>query len=108
MRIAVISDIHGNWHALDAVLNDIEHEGVDEVWCLKDVVGYGPQPNRCVAETLAPSRSQCLMGNHDLAAVGRVDLDGLLARRSYERDVDDRPSSRARRITPSSSRPSRR
>ena len=73
MRIAVISDIHGNWHAFEAVLADIENEGVDEVWCLGDIVGYGPQPNRCVAE--ARTRSDvCLLGNHDLAAIGQVDL----------------------------------
>ena len=53
MRIAVISDIHGNWHALEAVLADIEREAVDETWCLGDIVGYGPQPNRCVTETKA-------------------------------------------------------
>ena len=74
MRIAVISDIHGNWHAFEAVLADIEQEPVDEIWCLGDVVGYGPQPNRCVEE--ARSRSElCLIGNHDLAAIGRVALD---------------------------------
>src|SRR3954454_19938719 len=73
MRIAVISDIHGNWHALEAVLADLEQDPVEEIWCLGDVVGYGPQPNRCVAETRARS-SLCLLGNHDLAAIGRVEL----------------------------------
>jgi diadenosine tetraphosphatase ApaH/serine/threonine PP2A family protein phosphatase len=76
LRIAVISDIHGNWHALEAVLADIEREGVDETWCLGDIVGYGPQPNRCVAETQAHS-AICLLGNHDLAALGKVDLAGF-------------------------------
>ena len=61
MRIAVISDIHGNWHAFAAVLADIERETVDEVWCLGDIVGYGPQPNRCVAEARAHS-ALCLSG----------------------------------------------
>src|SRR5580765_5611018 len=74
MRIAVISDIHGNWHAFAAVLADIEREPVDEVWCLGDVVGYGPQPNRCVAEARAHS-ALCLVGNHDLAAIGKVGLE---------------------------------
>ena len=73
MRIAVISDIHGNWHGLEAVLADIEREQVDEIWCLGDVVGYGPQPNRCVREVRART-AICLMGNHDLAALGRVEL----------------------------------
>jgi predicted phosphodiesterase len=73
MRIAVISDIHGNWHAFAAVLADIEQDPVDEIWCLGDVVGYGPQPNPCVSETRERS-ALCLVGNHDLAAIGRVDL----------------------------------
>jgi predicted phosphodiesterase len=73
VRIAVISDIHGNWHALEAVLADLEREPVDEVWCLGDIVGYGPQPNRCVEETRTRS-ALCLVGNHDLAALGRADL----------------------------------
>ena len=47
MRVAVISDIHGNLHALEAVLAELEHEQPDELWCLGDLVGYGPQPNRC-------------------------------------------------------------
>lgn len=74
MRIAVISDIHANWHALDAVFADLDAEQPDEVWCLGDLVGYGPQPNRCADET--SSRVDfCLLGNHDLGAIGRVSLD---------------------------------
>ncbi len=76
MRIAVISDLHGNWHALEAVLADVQHEGADEIWCLGDIVGYGPQPNRCVEESKAHS-AVCLLGNHDLAALGKVDLAGF-------------------------------
>jgi predicted phosphodiesterase len=72
LRIAVISDIHGNWHAFEAVLADAENAGVDEVWCLGDIVGYGPQPNRCVEETRGRA-SLSLIGNHDLAALGRVE-----------------------------------
>jgi len=73
MRIAVISDIHGNWHALAAVLADIEQEALDETWCLGDIVGYGPQPNRCVAEAQAHA-DFCLIVNHDLGVIGRVEL----------------------------------
>ena len=73
MRIAVVSDIHGNWHAFEAVLADIRSEGVDEMWCLGDIVGYGPQPNRCVEEARVNS-TLCLLGNHDLAVLGDVDL----------------------------------
>ena len=76
MRAAVISDIHGNWHAFEAVLADTEQEGVDEIWCLGDIVGYGPQPNRCVEEARSHS-AVCLLGNHDLAALGQVDLTGF-------------------------------
>ena len=73
MRVAVISDVHGNLPALQAVMQDIGRWDPDQVWCLGDIVGYGPQPNRCVDE--ARSRSNlCLLGNHDLAAIGQVDL----------------------------------
>ena len=49
MRVAVISDIHANLHALDAVLADVDAFAPDELWCLGDVVGYGPRPNECTA-----------------------------------------------------------
>jgi predicted phosphodiesterase len=74
VRIAVISDIHGNLHALEAVLESIDTEAPDAIWCLGDLVGYGPRPNRCTA--LVQERAAvCLAGNHDLAATGRVDLE---------------------------------
>ena len=93
MRVAVISDIHGNWHAFEAVLATIEQERVEEVWCLGDIVGYGPQPNRCVAS--ARERSHiCLIGNHDLAAIGRVPLadfapDAAVSARWTAAELDD-------------------
>jgi len=71
-RVAVISDIHANLHALDAVLAAIDEEGVDELWCLGDVVGYGPRPNECTA--LVRERvSVCLAGNHDLVVLGKIE-----------------------------------
>ena len=73
MRIAVISDIHANLHALQAVLAAIARENVDEIWCLGDLVGYGPRPNECVAR-VREHATVCLVGNHDLAVVERVDL----------------------------------
>jgi predicted phosphodiesterase len=73
LRIAVISDIHANWHALEAVLADLDNERPDEVWCLGDLVGYGPQPNRCTTETSARS-DICLAGNHDLGVIGKLEL----------------------------------
>ena len=71
MRFAVISDIHGNLHALDSVLADIDAAGADEIWCLGDVVGYGPRPNEC-ADIVRERSDVVLVGNHDLAAVGSL------------------------------------
>ncbi|NLT06312.1 MAG: metallophosphoesterase family protein [Solirubrobacterales bacterium] len=72
-RIAIVSDVHGNLPAFEAVLEDVEAAGVDAVWCLGDLVGYGASPDGCVA--LALERCDVLLGgNHDLAVAGRVDL----------------------------------
>jgi predicted phosphodiesterase len=71
MRVAVISDIHSNLHALEAVLTDIDAEAPDEVWCLGDVVGYGPRPNECV-DIVRDRSALVLVGNHDLAAIGKL------------------------------------
>jgi predicted phosphodiesterase len=74
MRVAVVSDIHSNLHALDAVLEAIENDESDELWCLGDIVGYGPRPNECCS--IVAERAQvCLVGNHDLAIRGTIDLD---------------------------------
>ncbi len=72
MRVAVVSDIHSNLAALDAVLADAG--AVDAVWCLGDVVGYGPEPNECI-ERLRALDAICIVGNHDLAAICQADLD---------------------------------
>lgn len=73
MRLALISDIHSNLPALEAVLADVESAGVDGIWCLGDVVGYGAQPNECAALVQAQCRV-CLVGNHDLAALEALDI----------------------------------
>jgi predicted phosphodiesterase len=73
MRVAVVSDIHSNLHALEAVLAAIDEEEPDELWCLGDLVGYGPRPNECCA-VLAERADVCLAGNHDLAVRGTIDL----------------------------------
>jgi predicted phosphodiesterase len=74
VRIAVLSDIHGNLHALEAVLQSVDQDGPDVVWCLGDLVGYGPRPNECCV--LVEDRADvCLIGNHDLGVLGRLDLD---------------------------------
>lgn len=73
MRVAVISDIHSNLHALEAVLEDIEREAPDELWCLGDVVGYGPRPDECV-DRARERAALSLCGNHDLAVLGTIDV----------------------------------
>jgi diadenosine tetraphosphatase ApaH/serine/threonine PP2A family protein phosphatase len=73
MRVAVISDIHSNLHALEAVLADIQAEAPDEVWCLGDIVGYGAQPNECV-DAIRETARLSLCGNHDLAVLGTIDV----------------------------------
>jgi predicted phosphodiesterase len=74
MRVAVVSDIHSNLHALEAVLASIAEEAPDELWCLGDLVGYGPRPNECCA-TVAARADVCLAGNHDLAVRGTIDVE---------------------------------
>ena len=74
MRVAVLSDIHGNLHALDAVLESVAADAPDAVWCLGDLVGYGPRPNRCCT-TVRARADVCLIGNHDLGVLGRLDLE---------------------------------
>lgn len=74
MRVAVVSDIHGNLPALEAVLADVEAERPDAVWCLGDLVGYGPWPNEVTA-IVRERVDLCLVGNHDLLALGTAGLD---------------------------------
>jgi diadenosine tetraphosphatase ApaH/serine/threonine PP2A family protein phosphatase len=71
MRVAVISDIHANLYALEAVLTAVRAEAPDEIWCLGDTVGYGPEPNRCCA-LVAEHATVCLAGNHDLAVTDAI------------------------------------
>ena len=75
MRIAVISDIHGNFRALRTVLEAVLEERPSAVWCLGDTVGYGPKPNECCA-VVEQSVDLCLAGNHDLLALGKTVLEG--------------------------------
>ena len=71
MRVAVISDVHANYHALEAVLEEIDAERVDAVWCLGDTVGYGPLPNEC-CDAVKGRADRCLVGNHDLVVLGEL------------------------------------
>lgn len=72
MRVLIISDIHANYTAFETVLKDAKGDW-DYVWCLGDVVGYGPDPNECV-EKLQELPHLCLAGNHDWAALNRLDI----------------------------------
>src|SRR3954466_14822967 len=74
MRVAVVSDIHGNRQAFEAVLADIGREGADEMWCLGDLVGYGADPDACV-QLAAQHAAICLAGNHDLAVTGELSVE---------------------------------
>jgi predicted phosphodiesterase len=73
MRVAVISDIHANLHAVEAVLAALENARPDAIWNLGDTVGYGPRPNECCAVARS-SASLSLVGNHDLAVLGGGDV----------------------------------
>jgi predicted phosphodiesterase len=78
MRVAVISDVHGNLAALEAVLADIDRAQPDAIWCLGDTVGYGPRPNECCALV----RERCavvLGGNHDFVVAGTLEIDTFSA-----------------------------
>jgi diadenosine tetraphosphatase ApaH/serine/threonine PP2A family protein phosphatase len=72
MRILVVSDIHANYSALEAVLKDAGE--FDEAWCLGDLVGYGPDPNMVVEQIRALPHLTCVLGNHDVAIVGRMEF----------------------------------
>ncbi len=73
LRVAVITDIHANQPALEAVLASAEKRKVGEIWCLGDVVGYGADPDAC-AELVRERCDVCLVGNHDLAVLGELDI----------------------------------
>lgn len=75
MRILVISDVHANITALDAVLENAV--SIDAVWCLGDLVGYGPDPNESIRRIREIPNLVCLLGNHDAAALGRIDLESF-------------------------------
>ncbi len=82
MRYAILSDVHGNADALRAVFDDMDRYcderggDISQVWCLGDVVGYGPEPGECV-RMVRVWCDICIPGNHDWAAVGNIDLSGF-------------------------------
>jgi predicted phosphodiesterase len=85
MRYGIFSDIHANLEALGAVLRELDKADVDEMICLGDVVGYGPNPNECVA-LVKEKVKVCLAGNHDVAPLGGLDVQyfNYVARKAIE------------------------
>jgi predicted phosphodiesterase len=74
MRLGIISDIHANLPALEAVLADAGEHSLSEIWCLGDVVGYGASPDACT-ELVRERCTRCLAGNHDLAVLEQIELE---------------------------------
>src|SRR3989441_11990932 len=82
MRYAIFSDIHANLEALEAVLAKIDElaqeKPIEQIWFLGDLVGYGPDPNECILKLLERT-DVIIAGNHDWAAVGKIDLEDFSA-----------------------------
>lgn len=76
MRYAIISDIHANYHALEAVLRDLESEEIHYYFCLGDIVGYGAFPNECVS-LVRDLGFTTVAGNHDYAAIGKIGIENF-------------------------------
>lgn len=74
MKVAVVSDIHSNRQAFEAVLEAVADSDASELWCLGDLVGYGADPDACV-ELVRRHTAVCLAGNHDMAVAGELPLD---------------------------------
>ena len=73
MHVAAITDIHANLPALEAILDAIDDAEVEQIWCLGDVLGYGAEPDQC-ADLVRERCALCLVGNHDLAVLGALDI----------------------------------
>lgn len=71
MKVAILADIHSNQEALEVVLE--EAKSAQEIWCLGDIVGYGPNPNEC-CETIKNRARYCVLGNHDAGVLGKMEL----------------------------------
>jgi predicted phosphodiesterase len=100
VRLALISDIHGNLEALNAVLADIAKQDIDEIYCLGDVVGYGPNPCECL-DLVMKKCKLTVLGNHDQAALFDPDGFNPVALRAiyWTRDrLDDPSTGRAQAI----------
>ena len=76
MIVAVISDIHANLEALNAVLDEIGSENIKNVWILGDILGYGPLPNECI-DVVRDMGAVMIIGNHDLGTLREIDIDNF-------------------------------
>lgn len=76
MKLGIISDIHGNLEALEVVVRLLQDRGATQFLCCGDIVGYGPDPNRCI-EVVRGLDCVCVAGNHDMAASGSMSTDGF-------------------------------
>ena len=95
MRRALISDIHGNLEALEVVLDDIKAQGITEIFCLGDIIGYGPNPRECIDRVMERCKTT-LLGNHDQGAMFDPDGFNIGAERAifWTRDQLENPSDR--------------
>ena len=100
MRLAIISDIHGNLHALEAVLDDIKSQRVDRVYCLGDLVGYGAFPNE-VTERIRSEQIPTIVGNYDDGVGFDRDECGCAYTNPIDRELGDRSLAWTKaRVTP--------
>lgn len=74
MRYGILSDIHANYDALEAVLKELENEKIDKYVCVGDIVGYGAEPDRCVEKT-KDLVVACVAGNHDFATIEKTNIE---------------------------------
>lgn len=95
MRRALISDIHGNLEALEVVLADIKSQGIKEIFCLGDIIGYGPNPRECIDRVIENCKVT-LLGNHDQGAMFDPDGFNIGAERAifWTREQLENPSDR--------------
>jgi diadenosine tetraphosphatase ApaH/serine/threonine PP2A family protein phosphatase len=91
MRRALISDIHGNLEALEVVLADIKAQGITEIFCLGDIIGYGPNPQECI-DRVMETCTVTLLGNHEQSLI--LDRDGYLSGDSWRRVELESPTDR--------------
>lgn len=75
MRVLVLSDIHANLTALESVIADAGD--VDAIWCLGDIVGYGPDPNECIERIQRLPQLTCIIGNHDAAVLELIETEAF-------------------------------